>query len=481
MRAFRIIALLFPLAACTVGPEYAGPPATAPVAARASGFTRAGDLATAAALPAARWWQTLGDPVLDTLEDRALAANPDVAIAEARLRQARSALRLDRANNLPKVDAQATYLHARLPGGLGTLNGDDAEGGSDKTGSLNFYNLGFDASWEVDLFGGARRTNEAARATFQAAEATLADAQVSLSAEIAHAYVDLRDRQARIQLSRESSEMQQRMLALTQQRFERGTASALDVERLRGQVLATNAQLLPLGGEVETYLNALATLTGAEPGALDGMLAPQRALPLPPAAVALGDPAALLRRRPDIRAAERRLAAETARIGVAEAARFPRLTFLGIIGIGGTKPSDLSSLDDVTALAAPMLQWSFLDFGRARARVGQAEAVRDEALARYSGTVLGALRDAEDALSRFRARRFTVASLARQKESAYRAAGLMQQRYRAGTATLIDTLDTERQRVAAEQNLSVASANLTGDYIALQKALGLGWTPAAAD
>jgi outer membrane protein TolC len=197
-------------------------------------------------------------------------------------------------------------------------------------------------------------------------------------------------------------------------------------------------------------------------------------VPLPPAAVAIGDPAALLQRRPDIRAAERQLAQRTAQIGVADAARFPRLNILGLIGLGGTRLSDISP-DKLVGLAAPMLQWNFLDFGRNRARINQAEGQRDEAEAQYRGTVLGALKDAEGALSRFGHRRETVASLLRSKASADRAADLMRQRFRAGTATLIDALDAERQRVSAEQNLSAGTAGLTGDFIALQKALGLGW------
>jgi outer membrane protein TolC len=193
--------------------------------------------------------------------------------------------------------------------------------------------------------------------------------------------------------------------------------------------------------------------------------------------VSVGDPAALLQRRPDIRAAERTLAADTAKIGQAEAARFPKLSFMGLIGIGGTDPTDLSHLDDFTALIAPQLSWSFLDFGRSAAKVRQAKGLRDEAEAKYRSTVLAALRDANDALSRFRNRRVTVATLARAKASADAATTLSRQRYTAGTSTLIELLDAERQQVEAEQSLSIAIAGLTGDFIGIQKALGLGWAP----
>jgi NodT family efflux transporter outer membrane factor (OMF) lipoprotein len=475
MRRTLIIAPLA-LAACTVGPNYAGPPKVASPAT----FARAGQGADTAAPAVARWWETLGDPVLNTIETRALAANPDLAVAAARVRQARASLRSERAGQLPKVSAQADYLHAQLPGlDLGNGSG-DAQGGSggNSINSLDFFNLGFDASWEVDLFGGGRRDMEAQRAALAAAEANVADAQVSLTAEVAQAYVNWRDRQARIALSARSAATERQMLALAQQRFAGGTASELDVERLRGQVESTDAERLPLQAEADAYRDALAMLTGAAPGALDAELAPPVPAPLPPAEVAIGDPAALLQRRPDIRAAERQLAQQTARIGYAEAARFPRLSFMGLVGIGGTHPGDVVDPGNITALIAPQLSWSFLDFGRNAARVEQVRGQRDEAEAHYRSVVLGALRDAEDSLSRFGHRRDTVASLARVKASADRASLLMQQRYRAGTATLTDTLDAERQRLSAEQNLAQGTAALTGDFIAVQKSLGLGWQAA---
>jgi len=472
MRTLPLSAVLpaLALAACTVGPNYAGPPKTLADAAGPGAFKRGGTAAIPAAPTVAAWWTQLGDKTLNELESRALAANPTIAVATARLRQARASLRLERANQAPSANASLTYLHARIPG-FDFGNSDSASEAS----AVDFYNAGFDASWEVDLFGGRRRSVEAARAQAQAAEANVADAQVSLTADVAQAYVNLRDRQRRIALAQQSARMQQQMLGLTEQRLGRGAASELDVERLRGQVEATNGQIVPLQAELENYLNALAVLTGQEPGALDALLTPAAPVPLPPAQVAIGDPAALLQRRPDIRAAERQLAQRTAQVGVADAARFPRLNILGLVGLGGTRLSDIGP-DKLVGIAAPMLQWNFLDFGRNRARINQAEGQRDEAEAQYRGAVLRALQDAEDSLSRFGHRRETLASLMRSKASADRAADLMQQRYRAGTATLIDTLDAERQRVAAEQNLTAGTAGLTGDFVALQKALGLGWS-----
>ena len=260
------------LPACTVGPDYAGPASAGAVSAP-SGFARANAAATADAPALGAWWTALGDPLLDALESRALAANPNVQIAQARLRQARASLRTQRANQLPAANAQATYVHAELPGidlGSGSSGGD--------TTALNFYNLGFDASWEIDLFGGGRRQVEGARATAQAAEANVADAQVSLSADVAQAYVLLRDAQARLALTDDSIARQQQMLDLTRQRRDRGTASDLDVERMRGALEQSVSQRAAIDADRAAFLNALAVLTGAAPGSLDGQLAAEARL-----------------------------------------------------------------------------------------------------------------------------------------------------------------------------------------------------------
>lgn len=469
--ALATAALACLLAGCAaVGPNYSGAPATQEPA----HFARAGEAPIG--IPLDDWWTALGDPHIDDLVRRALADNPSVAVAEARLRRARASLRLEHENGLPKGSASALAAHARLPPvNLSGLTGNSDSGGGSAT-DVNLYSLGFDATWEIDIFGGQRRAVEAARASAETAEDKLADAQVSLSAEVVQAYVKLRDTQARMVLNEASIARQQHMLELTDQRVRGGTASRIELVRLQGQLESTRANAIPLGAQRDSYLDELATLVGAAPGALDAELADVTPIPLPPAQVATGDPGEMLQRRPDVRAAERTLAARTANIGQAEAARFPKLSLLGLIGVGGTSVSDLSHLDDFSAILAPQLSWSFLDFGRAKTQVVQAEADRDEAEAQYRDAVNTALRDAEDSLSRFRNRRITVAAIARAKNSADQAAELMRQKNAAGTASLIDLLDTERQQIAAEQNLSEARAGLTTDFVSLQKALGLGWS-----
>ncbi len=411
-KQLSLIPLLL-LGACTVGPNYAGPPkAIGSAATPPAGFARADNTLATTAPAVADWWTTLNDPMLTWLEQRALESNPNVAVAQARLKQARSALRLERANQAPNANASATYLHANLPelnlgggsGEQGGANGGASGGSANGSGggtNVDFFNLGFDASWEIDLFGGRRRTVEAARASAEAAEANVADAQVSLSADVAQAYVGLRDAQQRLILAREASKMQRDTLNLTLQRFNNGTASQLEVERLRNQVESTDAQILPLSSSVETYLNALAILIGEAPGSLDQRLSQPGQVPLPPAQVAVGDPTALLQRRPTSAppSAISRRRPPDRRGGSGEV---PALNLMGIIGIGGTSLDALTDLDNLVTLGAPMLQWNVLNFGRANARVGQAEGARDEAEARYRGAVLSALRDAEDSLSRFR-------------------------------------------------------------------------------
>lgn len=479
--AVRLIALAAAalLAGCSaLGPDYAGPPDAAPQAAHTQHFVRGGDSANAAA-PINQWWQGLGDSELDSLIARALQANPNLGMARARLQQSRAGLALEQANAAPSVGASALAGHARLPpANLGALTGGSSSGNGSPT-SANLYSVGFDASWEIDLFGARRRAVEAASATADAAQATLADVQVSLAAEVASVYISLRERQLRLSLGQEAVQAQEQMLQLTGQRVERGTASSLDQLRVQNQLDASRADLVPLQAERDAYLNQLATLLGQEPGTLDVELAATAPVPLPPQQVAVGDPVSLLRRRPDVRAAERTLAADTAKIGQAEAARYPSLKLFGVIGLGGTHPSDLTRLDDFAALGAPMLSWNFLDFGRAKARVTQAERVRDEAEMKYRQSVLEALRDAEDALSRFRYGRVSVATIARTKVSADRALVLARQRYQAGTGTLIEVLDTTRQQITAQQNLLQAEANLTRSFVGIQKALGLGWSEEA--
>jgi len=480
MLKYTPLATLVLLGACTVGPNYAGPPKAAADSVARGSFVRAKDQGFAPAPGLARWWEALGDPTLNQLVDDALAHSPNIDVAQARIREARAQVDSKRAGELPSVSANATYLHAELPGtSIGSSSDMGGGGTSSDLSSLNFLNLGGQVSWEADLFGGGRRGIEQARATVGQRFADLADAQVSLSAQVAQAYVNLRDVQTRQRLNAQSSQLQHQALDLTRQRYQAGTASQLDVQRLQTQAQNTDAQNVPLAAQIDEYKDQLAMLTGREPGALDATLGSIAPVPLPPAQVPIGDPATLLSHRPDIRAAERALAAGNANIGVQKAKLFPKLNFMGIVGLGGTNIGDVIDPSKFTTLAAPMLSWSFLDFGRTRAAIRTAEAQRDEADAQYRETVLEALQDAEKNLSLFGNVRQQLGQLRGVEVTAEQSARLNRQRYQAGTSTLIDQLDIERQRLSAAIAVAQAKAQLTNAYIGVQKSLGLGWSDPA--
>jgi NodT family efflux transporter outer membrane factor (OMF) lipoprotein len=467
------VAAALVLAGCTVGPDYHGAPQAAPVAAQASAFNRAPQGTVSTAPVAAAWWLALNDPQLNALIDTALKNSPDLHAAEARVRQARAGLAGQGSNELPKSSATAGYLRTRSPD-LASLEGGSSSSASGG-GPIGFYLAGFDATWEIDVFGGTRRAIEAASAEADASQADLADAHVQLAAEVAQAYVGLRDEQQRVTIGHESADLEARILTLTEQRRSRGVASDLDVERIRSQVENTRASIIPLDAQVDESLDELAVLTGREPGALDSELAAPKALPALPATVAVGDPARLLRQRPDIRAAERRLASQNAQIGEHIADWFPKVTLFGDLSFSASDPGHLLRKSNYTWLGAPYLQWNILDFGRTRAAVDQAKAGRDEQEDKYESTVLGALKDADVALSRYGHERENAVSLREVEDSATHAAVLTEQRYRAGTTTALDWLDTERTRYSAEQNRIQSDAQLIKDYVALQKSLGLGW------
>ncbi|VVE46175.1 Outer membrane protein OprM [Pandoraea iniqua] len=461
------------VAGCTVGPDYHGAPDVAGDAMRTGAYPHAGNGVEAHTPGVARWWTALDDAQLTALIDDAIAHSPDIRAAQAKVRQSRASLRSHEADLLPKGTVDVTMLRTRSPD-LSLLGGNGGSGSSGR-GPLDLYIAGFDASWEVDLFGGTRRAVEAASADADAASEDLADAHVQLAAEVAQTYVALRDQQARLALVRDSAQLEGEMLDLTRQRRAGGVASELDVERLVTQVEQTQSRVLPLEADVIESLDQLALLTGRAPGALDAEFKAPKALPTVPAKVAIGDPTALLQARPDIRAAERRLASQNAQIGVQTANWFPKLSIMGELGYSALDPGHLVRKENFSWMALPRLQWNVLDFGRVQAGVDGAKAGRDQAQAKYESAVLTALRDADVALARYGHQRENVYRLRSVEASATRAATLTRQRYRAGTASTLDWLDAERTRFSAEQDRIAGDAQLLKSFVTLQKALGLGW------
>lgn len=472
IRTLAVAAALL-VTGCTVGPDYRGAPDVAGDALRTGAtFAHAGEGVEAHTPGVARWWTALNDPQLTTLIDDAIAHSPDIRAAQAKVRQSRASLRSHQADLLPKAGVDLTTIRTRSPD-LSLLGGDGDGGGG--RGPLDLYVAGFDASWEIDLFGGTRRAVEAAGADADAASEDLADAHVQLAAEVAQTYVGLRDQQARLTLVRDSAQLEGEMLDLTRQRRAGGVASELDVERLVTQVEQTQSRVLPLEADVIESLDQLALLTGRAPGALDAELKTSKALPNLPAKVAIGDPSALLQARPDIRAAERRLASQNAQIGVQTANWFPKLSIMGELGYSALDPGHLVRKDNFSWMTMPRLQWNVLDFGRVQAGVDGAKAGRDQAQAKYESAVLTALRDADVALARYGHQRENVYRVRSVEASATRVAMLTRLRYRAGTASTLDWLDAERTRFSAEQDRIAADAQLLKSFVTLQKALGLGW------
>ncbi|MDE2434784.1 MAG: efflux transporter outer membrane subunit [Sphingomonadales bacterium] len=465
------------LAACaTVGPNYSGAPSATPAAAGRAAFLRANE-ATVPNAPLATWWETLNDPQLNHLVTVALANSPNIAAADARITQARAGLAANKTAAVPTVGASVSAPYVNIPATL--LN---PQATADRT-DMQRYSLGFDASWELDLFGGTRRKIEAASARAEAAGAGLADAQVSLSAEVARTYLGLRTRQAAVAVLEQQKAIDAQLVALADQRFRQGTAPMQPADQARAQLAQTEAQIASTRTQVVVLTDQLAVLTGQEPGALDTELATATPIPLPPAQVAIGDPALLLHNRPDIRIAERQLAAANADVGTAIADKFPKISFMGLLGLGGGSVGDMVDPHSLIGLVLPRITWTIFDGGRTRAKIDQNKGAYAEAEARYRGTVLNALADAEASLTRFGSDRIELGKALEAEQQSAHAAGLQQQRFAAGTATRSDALSADRQRL----QLSLASINarsaLTSDYIATNKALGLGWqvTPATAE
>ena len=456
------------LAGCaTVGPDYKGAPEAAPQATSRGAFVRGADGVVAAA-PAARWWESLGDPVLNQLVDSAMADSPGIAAANARIAQSRAALAANRTAALPTLNTSFAAPYINVPGNI-------AGNGSGRD-EINAYNLGFDASWEIDLFGGTRRKVEAASARAEAAEAGSADARVTLSAEIARAYVGLRARQAMLGLQDRQVAIDRELVSLAKQRFAAGTIPQQPVNAAEAQAFASEADVAKSRAEIAVLMDQLAVLTGKEPGALDALLMAPAPVPLPPAEVAVGDPATLLRNRPDIRMAERQLAAANADVGVKIADKLPKISFLGLLGLGGQNIGDIFNPSNIVGIALPQIKWNLFDGGRADRQVDAAKGAYAEAEADYRRTVLSALQDAEGSLARFGAQRVAFGKALDAEGRARRNVDLQQQRLQAGTIGKPDRLDAERQALQLAMASAAARAELTSGFIAVEKALGLGWT-----
>lgn len=462
MKAANLIAAAALLAGCAAGPDYVVPPAPA-VALRG-----AQDPAFSADSPVGAWWAQFDDPVLAQLVGDALAANHDLRIALARVQQARAAFTESRLDRLPHVEAGASYDRR---------NQREALAGGERA-LTETYSLGFDARWELDLFGRQRRAAEAAQAELQAEQAGLADAQVVVAAEVARNYFGLRGAQKRIEVARSTLANLRDTQKLTEVRWELGAGSELDVQSSRARLKAIEADIPLLETAEIQHRHRLAVLLARSPDALDAVLAP-RAAPAYARALPLGDAAAALRQRPDLRAAERRLAAASARVGVAAADLFPRVSLAGFVGfLSGDAGALLESGSRAWSLT-PSIRWAAFDLGSVRARLRASEAQADAVLAAYEQSVLLALEDAENALAGYARQQARLAIVLDQAAAARRAEALAQVRFREGSEDFLTLLDAQRTRLAADDALAGAEAAVNVGVVAVYKALG-GWRPPEA-
>ena len=464
-----LILIASALPGCAVGPDYQPPALQLP----AEWSADAQNGMTAQMPERLKWWTLFKDPILDSLVNRAAAANLDLRSAAARLLEARSARRYAAADLWPSANTSVSYAHQRLS------KNQPVFGQLKIAGEIplesNVYETGFDAAWELDLFGGRRRALEAADADLAAGEAALDDTLVSLLAEVAQNYIELRALQTRIVIVNENIKVQQDAADLTRARFKGGLTSELDFSQAAGLLAATQAALPALESSLARSMHQLALLLAREPDALLEELSSQSLIPLVPPEIPVGLPSDLLRRRPDVRLAERKLAAATARVGVATAEFFPKFSLTGGIGLESISLSEFLNSESRFYNAGPSIRWRLFDAGRLQANLEAFNARQAEALAAYQKTVLVSLRDVEDALAGYGKEKQRLRSLQAEYEQYRRSVEIARALYSHGQVTFLNVLDAQRALLQAQNDRAQSEAALCRNLIALYKALGGGW------
>lgn len=457
------------LAACTVGPDYVRPTPQEPAA-----FARAPTAAELASLPEAApagdaFWERFGDAQLTALVEEALNANHDLRIALSRYDRANALLRGARFDQIPTITAQANASEANL-------SADQAPGlSSDARDGIKSYDAGVVAAWELDLWGRVRRNVESNRANVEANAHELAALQVAIVGDVARSYFELRGLQERLRVARNNAENQRETLRLVKVRYDAGRGTEFDTSRANAQLEATLANVPALEAQVAFAQHRIAVLTGQTPDALIAELDPPVPLPALPERIDAGTPGDLLRRRPDVAAAEQRLHSATARIGVVTADLFPRFTLGGLLGTQAGDAGALFEGDSATGLVALGIDWSFLDAGRVRARIAAADADAEGELARYRQIVLLALEDTENALIRQARARTEDQHREQAAIDSTNAARIARVRYEAGAVDLFEVLDAERQQLEAQDAFAAARTRSAVSVVALYRALAGGW------
>lgn len=462
------------LAACAVGPNYHEPKDDLvpfhnnPVAAVR------GDSAN---VSLDTWWTGFNDPMLSEVVQRALAQNLDLAASIGRVQQARAAAAGAGAALLPSADlnASATYERQSTLGAFGSV----ASTIPGYTRGIHDYSVGPSASWEVDLFGGLRRAASAARAEAEAAEANHAGTRITVAADAADAYLQIRGYQSRLALAQQQIADDEHLLNLVHQRYDAGAATGREIAQAEALLKQARASVPPLSIGLEQQLNRLDVLMGSQPGTYARELNQVRAIPAVPAIPASDEPTEMLRRRPDVIAAERRLLASNERIGAALSDYYPKFSLAGALGFE-TVSSHLFSNQAFQAAGGGAIRWRLFDFGRVNAEVAQARGSNAEALASYRQSVLKAAEDVEDSLTVFVQSQIQVREVQDQVDALVKARDLSEQAYRAGSITLTDVLDADRQLLSARDEVDSSRANAARAAIGVYRALGGGWTPGPA-
>ena len=453
------------LAGCTVGPDY-HPPKTAAPAQWAS--PQAGGETNAPAAQAA-WWKSFRDPELDLLVVRAAQSNLNLRAAVARVREARGAARVVSAGLWPTLDAAGSYGRERysangfppFPPGV-PLDAD-------------VYQAGFDAAWEMDVFGGTRRAAQAARAELAAAEFGRRHVLISIFAEVARNYIEARAFQRRLTVAGANIKAQEEILALTRDRFAKGLTSDLDVQEADALLATTRSQTPAFETGFQSDAYQLGLLLGQPPGALLNELTNTAPIPVAPPVVPVGLPSDLIRRRPDVQQAERQLAAATARVGVAAADLYPKFSLTGDVGLQSISAGDWFTAGSRYWTAGPTAQWRIFDAGLIRANIRVQNARVDQALAAYEQSMLAAFTDVETALTAYAKEQTRRQSLAHAAQANEKAVALATDLYRHGLADFLRVLESQRSLYQSQDALIESEHAVSSDLIALYKALGGGW------
>lgn len=458
-----------------VGPDYQRPDLPVPSAwneARQKGVdTRSAELT--------RWWTAFNDPLLSSLTERAVKSNLDLRIAEARIREARATRAVTASGEWPTLDVSGSYSRNRASGnaiGSPSQNGGAvAAAPSGAQLEQNFYQTGFDASWEIDVFGGVRRSVEAADATIEATVEDRRDVLVTLLGDVARNYIDLRGFQRRLDVTRANLKAQQETVELTRVRFQAGLASDLEVAQAEAQMNTTAAEIPTLESALKQAAYRLDVLLGLQPGSLWDDLANERAIPSLPPEVLVGLPSELLRRRPDIRRAERQLAAATAQIGAATADLYPKFFLAGTLGLQSISASDWFTGGSRFWSVGPTITWPVFDAGKIRANIQVRDAQQEQALGQYEKTVLTAFQDVETSLVAYAQEQIRYRSLVAAVAANRRAFEMANELYVRGLNDFLNVLIAQRALSTSESDLAQSQATMASNLVSLYKALGGGW------